>query len=116
RLLFAEADRMAALVVEPKSFASERDVVKEELRQNTNARPYGKLFSLYFPAISYTRHPYARGTIGILDNLQSAQIDDVRAFHATYYRPDNAVLVVSGNFDPQQLDAWVDQYFAGIKR
>lgn len=116
RLLFAEADRMAALVVEPKSFASERDVVKEELRQNTNARPYGKLFSLYFPAISYTRHPYARGTIGSLDNLQSAQIDDVRAFHATYYRPDNAVLVVSGNFDPKQLDAWVDQYFAGIKR
>ncbi|QBM76494.1 insulinase family protein [Sphingomonas sp. AAP5] len=116
RLLFAEADRMAALVVEPKSFASERDVVKEELRQNTNARPYGKLFSLYFPAVSYTRHPYARGTIGSLDNLESAQIDDVRAFHATYYRPDNAVLVVSGNFDAAQLDAWVDQYFAKIKR
>ncbi|WP_404367532.1 M16 family metallopeptidase [Sphingomonas sp. MMS24-J45] len=116
RLLFAEADRMAALVVEPKSFASERDVVKEELRQNTNARPYGKLFSQYFPAISYTRHPYARGTIGSLDNLQSAQIDDVRAFHATYYRPDNAVLVVSGNFDPAKLNGWVDQYFAKIKR
>ena len=116
RLLFAEADRMAALVVEPKSFASERDVVKEELRQNTNARPYGKLFSLYFPAISYMRHPYARGTIGSLDNLQSAQIDDVRAFHATYYRPDNAVLVVSGNFDPAQLNGWIDRYFAGIKR
>ncbi|MBY0283677.1 MAG: insulinase family protein [Sphingomonas sp.] len=116
RLLFAEADRMSSLVVEPKSFASERDVVKEELRQNTNARPYGKLFSQYFPAISYTRHPYARGTIGSLDNLQSAQIDDVRAFHATYYRPDNAVLVVSGNFDAKQLDAWVDQYFAPIKR
>lgn len=116
RLLFAEADRMAALVVEPKSFASERDVVKEELRQNTNARPYGKLFSLYFPAISYTKHPYARGGIGSLDDLQSAQIDDVRAFHATYYRPDNAILVVSGNFDAKQLDGWVDQYFAKIKR
>ncbi|CAN5495738.1 pitrilysin family protein [soil metagenome] len=116
RLLFAEADRMASLVVEPKSFASERDVVKEELRQNTNARPYGKLFSLYFPAISYSAHPYARGTIGSIDNLDSAQIDDVRAFHALYYRPDNAVLVVAGNFDPQQLDAWVDQYFAPIKR
>ncbi len=116
RLLFAEADRMSSLVVEPKSFASERDVVKEELRQNTNARPYGKLFSQYFPAISYTRHPYARGTIGSLDDLQSAQIDDVRAFHATYYRPDNAVLVVAGNFDAKQLDAWVDQYFAPIKR
>ncbi|RZM15180.1 MAG: insulinase family protein, partial [Sphingomonas sp.] len=116
RLLFAEADRMASLVVEPKSFASERDVVKEELRQNTNARPYGKLFSQYFPAISYTRHPYARGTIGSIDNLDSAQIDDVRAFHATFYRPDNAVLVVSGNFDPAQLNQWVDQYFAKIKR
>ena len=43
-------------------------------------------------------------------------IDDIRAFHATYYRPDNAVLVVSGNFDPAQLNRWVDQYFANIKR
>ncbi|MEO5867877.1 MAG: insulinase family protein, partial [Sphingomonas sp.] len=116
RLLFAEADRMASLVVEPKSFGSERDVVKEELRQNTNARPYGKLFSLYYPAISYARHPYARGTIGSIDNLDSAKIDDVRAFHATFYRPDNAVLVVAGNFNPTQLDKWIDQYFAGIKR
>ena len=116
RLLFAEADRMASLVVEPKSFASERDVVKEELRLRTLAQPYGKLFSIYFPEISYTKHPYARPGIGSLENLESATIDDVRAFHATYYRPDNAILVVSGNFDPKQLDAWVDQYFAGIRK
>ncbi len=116
RLLFAEGDRMASLVVEPKSFGSERDVVKEELRQSTLARPYGKLFSVYMPALAYTTHPYARGTIGSLENLEAAGIDDVRAFHATYYRPDNAVLVVSGNFDPAQLDAWVTQYFGAIKR
>ena len=116
RLLFAEADRMATLVVEPKSFASERDVVKEELRLRVLAPPYGKLFALYFPEISYTTHPYARPGIGSLDDLQAASIDDVRAFHATYYRPDNAVLVVAGNFDAQQLDAWIDKYFAGIKR
>ena len=116
RLLFAEADRMASLVVEPKSFGSERDVVKEELRQSTLSRPYGKLFSLYYPALAYTAHPYARGTIGSLENLEAAGIDDVRAFHATYYRPDNAILVVSGNFDPAQLNGWVDQYFAGIKQ
>ncbi|MES3083808.1 M16 family metallopeptidase [Sphingomonas faeni] len=116
RLLFAEADRMASLVVEPKSFGSERDVVKEELRQSTLSRPYGKLFSLYYPAIAYSAHPYARGTIGSLENLEAAGIDDVRAFHATYYRPDNAILVVSGNFDPAQLNGWVDQYFAGIKK
>ncbi len=116
RLLFAEADRMASLVVEPKSFGSERDVVKEELRQSTLARPYGKLFSLYYPALAYSAHPYARGTIGSLENLEAAGIDDVRAFHATYYRPDNAILVVSGNFDPAQLNGWVDQYFAKIKK
>lgn len=116
RLLFAEADRMASLVVEPKSFASERDVVKEELRQSTLARPYGKLFSTYLSAASYTTHPYARSTIGSIDNLESAGIADVRAFHATYYRPDNAILVVSGNFDAAQLDAWIDRYFAGIER
>ncbi|MBB3878246.1 M16 family metallopeptidase [Sphingomonas pseudosanguinis] len=116
RLLFAEADRMAALVVEPKSFASERDVVKEELRQRTLAQPYGKLFSIYYPKLAYSVHPYARPGIGSLEELESAGIDDVRAFHATYYRPDNAVLVVSGNFDPAQLDRWVDEYFANIKR
>ncbi|MFS0772007.1 M16 family metallopeptidase [Sphingomonas sp. 1P08PE] len=115
RLLFAEADRMASLVVEPTSFASERDVVKEEYRQGL-ARPYGSLFQTWLPAISYTRDPYARGVIGDVANLDAATIDDVRAFHATYYRPDNAVLVVAGNFDPAQLDAWVDEYFAGIRR
>ncbi|WP_174287202.1 pitrilysin family protein [Sphingomonas bacterium] len=116
RLLFAEADRMASLVVEPTSFTSERAVVEEELRQSTLARPYGKLFSVYLSAASYARHPYARSTIGSIPNLESASIDDVRAFHATYYRPDNAVLVVSGNFDPAQLNMWVDRYFAGIRR
>ncbi|WP_413060410.1 M16 family metallopeptidase [Sphingomonas carotinifaciens] len=115
RLLFAEADRMASLVVEPTSFASERDVVKEEYRQGF-ARPYGKLFQTYLPEISYSVHPYARGVIGDVANLDSATIDDVRAFHATYYRPDNAILVVAGNFDPAQLNGWVDQYFAPIKR
>ncbi len=116
RLLFAEGERMASLVVEPKSYASERDVVKEELRQRTLAQPYGKLLSIYYPEISYSKHPYARPGIGSLENLESATIDDVRAFHATYYRPDNAVLVVSGNFDAKQLDAWVDKYFAGIAK
>ncbi|MBX9815885.1 MAG: peptidase M16 [Proteobacteria bacterium SG_bin5] len=116
RLLFAEADRMASLVVEPKSFASERDVVKEELRQRILAQPYGKLFGLYLSEISYSRHPYARPGIGSLEDLEAASIEDVRAFHATYYRPDNAVLVVAGNFDPAQLNAWVDKYFAPIER
>ncbi|PTQ09387.1 peptidase M16 [Sphingomonas oleivorans] len=115
RLLWAEAERMGALVVEPGVFASERDVVKEELRSG-EARPYGRLFQTYFPRTTYATHPYARGVIGSIAELDAATIDDIRAFHATYYRPDNAVLVVSGNFDQAQLDKWVDQYFGPIAR
>ena len=66
--------------------------------------------------ITYDVHPYARPGIGSIEDLDAATIDDVRAFHATYYRPDNAVLVVAGNFDPAQLDRWVDQYFGPIAR
>lgn len=116
RLLWAEAERMGSLVVDPKVFASERDVVKEELRARVLAAPYGKLFYLYIPQVSYSHHPYARPGIGSIDELDAATIDDVRAFHATYYRPDNAVLVVAGRFDQAQLDRWIDEYFGAIPR
>lgn len=116
RLLWAEAERMGSLAVQPDFFNSERDVVKEELRSRVLAAPYGKLFYLYLPMISYDVHPYARPGIGSIEDLDAATIDDVRAFHATYYRPDNAVLVVAGNFDQAQFDQWVDQYFAPIAR
>jgi zinc protease len=116
RLIFAEAERMSSLVIDPASFSSERDVVKEELRSRVLAQPYGRLFYLYLPMISYDVHPYARPGIGSMEDLDAATIEDVRAFHATYYRPDNAVLVVAGNFDPAELDRWVDQYFGPIQR
>ena len=112
RLLWAEAERMGSLVVEQGFFASERDVVKEELRSRVLAAPYGRLFYLYLPQISYDVHPYGRPGIGSIEDLDAATIEDVRAFHASYYRPDNAVLVVAGNFDPAELDRWVDDYFA----
>jgi len=116
RLLWAEAERMGSLVVQQDFFASERDVVKEEYRSRVLAAPYGRLFYLYFPQISYDVLPYGRPGIGSIEDLDAATIEDVRAFHATYYRPDNAVLVVAGNFDPAQLDRWVDRYFAPIAR
>ena len=115
RMLFAEAERMGSLVVNEESFVSERAVVQEELRQRYLASPYGRLFGLYMPREIYREHPYRRPGIGSLENLEAATIDDVRAFHETYYRPDNAVLIVNGDFDQAQLDAWVDQYFGGIE-
>ncbi len=116
RVLWAEADRMGSLVVNEASFASERDVVKEELRQRVLASPYGRLFYFYLPQANYSVHPYGRPGIGSIEDLDAATVADVRAFHATYYRPDNAVLVVAGNFNQVELDSWVDQYFGDIAR
>lgn len=114
RILWAEAERMGSLVVDEATFASERDVVKEEFRQRILASPYGRLFGLYIPQTTFSVHPYGRPGIGSIEDLDASTVDDVRAFHAAYYRPDNAVLVVSGNFDQAQFDAWVDRYFAPI--
>lgn len=115
RILWAEADRMASLRLEEGNFRSERSVVQEEYRQRVLAEPYGRLFNA-IPAAAYQRHPYRRPVIGSIEDLDAATLDDVRRFHATYYRPDNAVLIVAGDFDPAQLDAWVDRYFAAIAR
>jgi zinc protease len=115
RLIWVEGERMGSLVVDEANFKSERDVVKEELRQRVLANPYGRLFALYLPQASYTTHPYKRPGIGSIEELDAATIDDVRAFHNTYYRPDNAALIVVGNFDEAQLNAWVDKYLGPLK-
>ena len=114
-LLWAEADRLGALTVNDANFESERDVVKEEYRFRVLSPPYGRLFNA-IEQRSYTKHPYRRPGIGDIEQLDAATIDDVRAFHATFYRPDNAVLIVVGDFEQQQLDAWVDKYFAPIAK
>lgn len=112
-LLWAEADRLGSLAVTEEHFHTERDVVIGEYDQRILAEPYGMLDELVNRE-SYTVHPYGRGVIGDPSNLRAATLDDVVAFHATYYRPDNAVLVVVGDLDPVQTDAWIDQYFGRI--
>jgi zinc protease len=114
-LLWAEAERLSSLKVDEANFASERDVVKEELRQRVLADPYGRFYRLALPINSYTVHPYKRPGIGSIHDLDAATLADVKNFHDTYYRPDNATLVVVGNFDQAQLDQWIDTYFADIK-
>jgi zinc protease len=115
-ILWAEAERMGSLVVDEAAFKSERSVVEEELRQRVLAQPYGELFYLLLPEVSYRISPYGRPTIGSIPNLEAATLADVQAFHAVWYRPDNAVLVVVGNFDPDKLNRWVDDYFGKIKK
>src|SRR5580704_10876369 len=106
RLLWAEAERMSTLVVDKANFDSERQVVEEELRQRVLASPYGRLFYYDLPEDSFAVHPYHRSPIGSIENLDAATLDDLQNFHATFYRPDNATLVVAGNYDPAQLNAW----------
>ena len=115
RLIWAEANRMSTLVVDEANFKSERDVVKEEYRQSYLANPYGRL-NLAIAQQSYATHPYKRPGIGNLEELDASTIDDVRAFHQAYYRPDNAALIVVGNFDEAQLDKWIDQYFGPLQK
>jgi zinc protease len=114
-LLWAEADRLGALTVDEASFKSERDVVKEEYRFRVLSPPYGRLFNA-IEERSFTKHPYRRPGIGNIEQLDAATIDDVRAFHSTFYRPDNAVLIVVGDFEQQQLDGWIDKYFTPIAK
>lgn len=114
-LLWAEAERLSNLNVDEKNFKSERAVVEEEYRQSVLAQPYGKLFNA-IDEYSYKVHPYHRPTIGSIPDLEAAKLPDVIAFHNTFYRPDNATLIVAGDFDPKQLDAWVDQYFGWIPK
>jgi zinc protease len=115
RLLWAEADRMVNLNVDEESFSSEREVVKEEYRQGVLAPPYGRFFWL-LDELSFQKHPYKRGVIGNLEELSAATRADAEKFYKTFYRPDNAVLIVVGDFDQKQFDSWVDKYFGSIKR
>lgn len=113
-LLWAEAERMSNLNVDDASFQSERAVVQEEYRERVLASPYGRFF-VGIATASYRVHPYQRPAIGSIEDLQAATLADVVAFHRTHYRPDNATLVITGDFDPKQLQAWVDQYFGVLK-
>jgi zinc protease len=113
RILWMEADRMRALDVSEENFKSERDVVKEERRLRVDNPPFGRLFGVVLDK-TYTTHPYHILPIGSLADLDAATIQDVRDFHATYYVPNNATLVIAGDFDSAQATKWVEAYFGPI--
>ncbi len=113
RVLWLEADRMGSLDVDEANFKSEREVVKEERRVRVENQPYGYLQE-DLRAAAFTVHGYHHTPIGSIDDLNKATIEDVRKFHDTYYKPNNATLVVVGDFNSEQALAWVNKYFDGI--
>jgi zinc protease len=115
-MLWAHAERMGRSVLDREVFEAERSIVKEEMRQNVLSPPYGRLQRYYALDTGFTTHPYRRVGIGTVADLDAATLEDARAFHANFYRPDNAALIVSGNFDPALLDRWIDRHLGSLPR
>ncbi|MBU3013796.1 insulinase family protein [Poseidonibacter lekithochrous] len=108
------ADLMENLTLKDEEFQPERDVVAEERRWRTDNNPMGYLqFRLFNNAYIY--HPYHWTPIGFMSDIKNWSIDDIRDFHSTYYQPKNAIIVVAGDIDKEEVFASSEKYFKDIK-
>src|SRR6058998_2074731 len=114
-ILWLEADRMATLKVDKDTFTNEREVVKEERRMRVDNQPYGRLNEIIYDQ-AFTIHPYKHPTIGSLQDLEAASVDDVLDFYRTYYVPSNATMAIVGDFDSAQALALVTQYLGRVPK
>jgi zinc protease len=115
--LFLESDRMGYLLdaMSPERVNGQRDVVKNERRQNYENAPYG-MASIVIDEMLYPQgHPYRWPTIGSMDDLSAASYQDVAEFFKTYYAPGNASLVIAGDIDPARARGLVEKWFADVK-
>ena len=114
--LWLEADRMATLLdaLSQENLDNTRAVVKNEKRVSYDNRPYGSWYHRLQGHLFPVGHPYHHPTIGSMEDLDAASLDDVRAFFRTYYAPNNAVLSIVGDVDPGDVRAWVARYFGRI--
>lgn len=113
-MLWAEADRMRGLDITQDNLANQQGVVKNEVRVNVLNQPYGGFPWLDMPQVANTNWYNAHNFYGDLRDIDAATLSDAQAFFKEYYQPSNAVLVVSGDFDPAQAKEWISQYFGGI--
>jgi zinc protease len=114
-VLWLEADRMASLRIDQKTLETEREVVKEERRMRVDNQPYGRLNEIIYEQ-AFTVHPYRHPVIGSMKDLEAASVDDIREFFRTYYVPNNATLVLVGDFETAEATALVRQYFGRIPK
>jgi zinc protease len=117
-LLWLEADRFASLGKEMNAdkLKAQRDVVRNERRQTSENRPYGKV-ELRLPELLYPEgHPYHHPVIGSHEDLEAASVPDVKAFFEHFYVPNNLSLVVAGDFDPQEARAKIQALFGSLPR
>jgi zinc protease len=110
-----EADRMSSLDVSEENFLQEREVVKEERLTRYENPPYGDIYETLYDA-AFQTHPYKHMAIGSMADLNAAKIEDVREFYKTYYAPNNATIVVAGDFKTDDVVALTKKYFGGIPK
>ena len=115
--LWLEADRHGHLLdaVTQENLENQRDVVKEEKRQRYDNQPYGTALIDVYAAVFPEGHPYHHPTIGSMEDLTAASLDDVRDFFATWYAPNNAVLTIAGDFETDTALAMIDRHFGPIR-
>jgi zinc protease len=114
-ILWLEGDRMATLKVDKDTFTNEREVVKEERRMRVDNQPYGRLNEIIYDQ-AFTVHPYKHATIGSMQDLEAASVDDVRDFYHTYYVPANATIALVGDFDSAQAMQLITQYLGRVPK
>ncbi|WP_437510954.1 M16 family metallopeptidase [Sorangium sp. So ce1099] len=117
-VLWLESDRMGWLLdhANEETFASQRNVVKNERRQNYENAPYGLVPQFIRAAMFPESHPYHLLTIGTPEDLDAARMEDVQAFFKTFYVPNNATLVVAGDIDRARTKELVNRYFSSIPK
>ncbi len=115
--LWLEADRMGFMLptVTYDAFLNQQQVVQNEKRQNYDNQPYGHSSYIIGKMLYQDGHPYNWTTIGSLEDLQNATLKDVHEFYNKWYGPNNATLVVAGDFDVEQTKEWIEKYFGEIK-
>ncbi len=113
--LWMEAERMLHAKIDSIGIETQRKVVKEEKKQSYDNRPYGQLMNVVFKN-AFTTHPYQWMPIGTEQYIDEAKASEFTEFYKTFYVPDNAVLVVAGDFDPKQAKAWIRKYYGSIPK
>jgi predicted Zn-dependent peptidase len=112
--LWLESDRMRYLVCGQKEFDIQQKVVIEEFKETTLNQPYGEVWHS-ISAATYKKHPYRWPTIGLTpEHIEGAKLSDVKAFYDSYYRPNNAILTISGNINYQKAFELVEKWFGDI--
>jgi zinc protease len=111
--LWLESDRMRSLKITKENLDNQREAVKEEKRLGQDNRPYGQVFNL-INEMTYKNFANSHSTIGSMDDLNAASVEDVSEFFRIYYAPNNAVLVICGSFETKEAKALIEKYFATI--